>query len=176
MKNILLTDSISADEVKRQWDENKVLLVDVREPAEYTAEHIPRARLEPLSRFNPRQLAGVGKPVVLVCASGQRAQQAATRLAQAGGPEVRVLVNGIASWKSAGYPLERGPGVPISLMRQVQITAGSLVLLGTLLGAFVSPAWLFLSGFVGAGLVFAGVSNTCGLALLLARMPWNQGY
>lgn len=174
MTNVVLTNTVTAADLKQQWDEGHVLLVDVREPAEYAAEYIAGSTLEPLSRFNAGRFSDIGEPVVLVCESGRRAQQAAAKLSQVGVQNVRVLINGLGSWRAAGYPLERGKGAPISLMRQVQIAAGSLVLMGTLLGAFVSPAWLLLSGFVGAGLVFAGVSGTCGMALLLARMPWNQ--
>jgi rhodanese-related sulfurtransferase len=174
MTNVLLTNTITADEVKRQWDERHVLLVDVREPAEYAAEHIPGSTLEPLSRFNAARFADLGEPVVLICQSGRRAQQVAIQLTQAGIRDVQVLSNGIAGWKAAGYVLERGKGAPLSLARQVQITAGALVLLGTLLGAFLSPAWLLLSAMMGAGLVYTGATGSCILALLLARMPWNH--
>jgi hypothetical protein len=84
------------------------------------------------------------------------------------------LHGGIATWKNAGYAVEKNQNVPISLFRQVQIVAGSLVVLGTVLGVLVSPNFLLLSGFVGAGLVFAGVTSTCAMGLLLAKLPYNQ--
>jgi rhodanese-related sulfurtransferase len=92
----------------------------------------------------------------------------------AGFQEVIHLQGGLNAWKQAGYPTVINKNAPISIMRQVQIVAGSLILTGTLLGAFVSPNFLFLSGFVGAGLLFAGISNTCAMAMLLAKLPYNQ--
>jgi hypothetical protein len=84
------------------------------------------------------------------------------------------LRGGIPSWKNAGYGIEKSQNAPISLFRQVQIVAGSLVVVGTVLGALVSPVFLLLSGFVGAGLVFAGITNTCAMGMLLAKLPYNQ--
>ncbi|MCP9780337.1 DUF2892 domain-containing protein [Cyanobium sp. To12R1] len=99
--------------------------------------------------------------LVLVCHSGRRSAQAD-------------LEGGIPSWQQAGLPLRRLNNAPLPLMRQVQIAAGSLVLLGLGLGSWVAPAWILLSWFVGAGLVFAGISGFCGMARLLALMPWNR--
>ena len=93
---------------------------------------------------------------------------------EAGFNSVMHLRGGIPSWKNAGYPIEKSHNAPISLFRQVQIVAGSLVVLGTILGVFVSPGFLLLSGFVGAGLVFAGITNTCAMGMLLAKLPYNQ--
>jgi rhodanese-related sulfurtransferase len=114
------------------------------------------------------------KKLVLHCHTGKRSEQAGRRLLEAGYAEVYHLRGGLESWQAAGYDTERSARAPMALNRQVQITAGTLILLGTLLGAFVSPWFLFLSGFVGAGLVFAGLSNTCGMAILLAKLPYNQ--
>jgi rhodanese-related sulfurtransferase len=153
----------------------EVLLIDVREPAEYAGEHIPGAQLVPLSGFNPAQVPQEpGKRVVLLCLSGNRSNQAARTLATAGRTEIWQLQGGLEAWKAAGYATEKSARAPLSLQRQVQIVAGSLVLVGTLLGAFGSPWFLLLSGFVGAGLTFAGLTNTCGLAMLLAKLPYNQ--
>ncbi|MCJ2542614.1 rhodanese-like domain-containing protein [Thermostichus vulcanus] len=162
----------------KQWlDQGRVKLIDVREPSEYAEERIPGAINMPLSTFDPTQVPASTpeQPVVMQCRMGSRSIQASCQLLDKGWPEVINLKGGIEAWKSAKLPVTRTRNAPISLMRQVQIAAGSLVLLGTLLGAWVNPAWLLLSGFVGAGLVFAGVTNTCGMALLLARMPWNRG-
>jgi len=162
----------------KQWlDQGRVQLIDVREPAEYADERIPEAINMPLSSFDPTQVPASTpeKPVVMQCRMGSRSIRASCQLLEQGWPEVLNLKGGIEAWKVAKLPVTRTQNAPISLMRQVQIAAGSLVLTGTMLGAFVSPWWLLLSGFVGAGLVFAGVTNTCGMALLLARMPWNQG-
>lgn len=154
------------------------VLLDVRTPAEYEEMHIDGSVLHPLTELDPKEvksLLGNASECVVVCASGQRATRAAERLQKELGDTVKlaVLDGGVKAWDAAGMPLIRGKGV-ISLERQVRIAAGSFVLAGVLLGFFVNPAWFALSGFVGAGLVFAGVTDTCGMGLLLARMPWNN--
>jgi rhodanese-related sulfurtransferase len=151
-------------------------LVDVREPDEHAREHIPGARSLPLSRLEAAELAvHDGKPVVFHCRSGARTTGNADRLtAKVGVCEAYIVEGGLDAWKQAGLPVATDRRQPLELMRQVQIAAGSLVVLGVLLGALVSP-WLYaLSGVVGAGLVFAGATGTCGLASLLRMMPWNR--
>lgn len=166
---------IDATTLKQWLDREEVLLVDVREPAEYAGEHIPGSQLMALSGFDPAKLPQEGsKKLVLQCQSGRRSYRAAQLLIEAGFPEVMQLQGGLTAWKAAGYPTLINKKAPISLMRQVQIVAGSLVFIGTTLGAFVSPGFLILSGFVGCGLVFAGVTDTCMLAQLLAKLPYNQ--
>ncbi len=160
----------------RQWlEQEAVTLVDVREAGEYASERIPGAMLQPLSQFNPQHIRPVGdRKLVLYCQSGNRSNQAANRYVAAGYGTVFHLQGGLAAWKAAGQTSEQSRNAPISLMRQVQIVAGSLVLTGTILGATVSPRFLFLSGFVGAGLVFSGVSNTCAMGTVLGKLPYNQ--
>ncbi len=160
----------------KQWiDSDRVIVVDVREPGEYAGGCIPTATSLPLSKFDPLQLpTSQNKQVVIYCQSGRRSHQAAQKLLAAGQHQFLELENGINAWNHAGYPVQKAKNAPISLMRQVQIVAGSLVVTGTVLGAFVSPWFLLLSGFVGSGLVFAGITNTCGLAMLLAKLPYNQ--
>ena len=157
-------------------------LLDVRTPAEYAGTHVVSARNEPLDRLTPAAIqslydSGVlvpGKPVYLLCQAGKRASLAAAAFAAAGHDDGVVIEGGLAAWEAAGLPVLRGTGGVISLERQVRIGAGSLVLLGVLLGHFVCPGFYWLSGFVGAGLVFAGVTDFCGLALVLAKCPWNR--
>jgi len=151
-------------------------LVDVREPDEHAREHIPGARNLPLSQLEQADLAlHGGKPVVFHCRSGARTAGHAGRLAaKAGACEAYVVAGGLEAWKRAGLPVAEDRRQPLELMRQVQIAAGSMVLLGVVLGALVAPAFYALSGFVGAGLVFAGVTGTCGLARVLRLMPWNR--
>ena len=154
------------------------VLLDVRTPAEYEEMHIDGSVLHPLTELDPaqvRKILGGASECVVVCASGQRATRAAERLQKelGGGVKLSVLDGGVKAWDAAGMPLIRGKGV-ISLERQVRIAAGSFVLAGVVLGFLVNPAWFALSGFVGAGLVFAGVTDTCGMGMLLARMPWNN--
>jgi rhodanese-related sulfurtransferase len=166
---------IDAQTLKQCLEDHSVTLVDVREPAEYATERIPGAKLHPLSQFSPAQVQPTaGQKLVLYCQSGNRSTKAAQQCLEAGFPAVSHLRGGIPSWKNAGYDIEKSQDAPISLFRQVQIVAGSLVFLGTVLGVLVSPNFLFLSGFVGAGLVFAGVTNTCAMGLLLAKLPYNQ--
>jgi rhodanese-related sulfurtransferase len=111
----------------------------------------------------------------LVCQSGKRSQAGANQLQRRGYPHpVRQLEGGLNAWQDARLPLSRHANAPLPLMRQVQIGAGSLVLLGVVLSQVVAPGWIWLSGLVGAGLIFAGVSGFCGMARLLAVMPWNR--
>lgn len=166
---------MDAQMLKTQMEMGAVLLVDVREPGEFAGERIPGAHLMPLSSFDPAKLSEEpGKCLVLHCQSGNRSAQAGRALLAAGWHTVCHLQGGIQAWKAAGFHTEHSARAPISLQRQVQITAGSLVLLGTLLGAFVSPWFLLLSGFVGAGLTLAGITDTCGMAMLLAKLPYNR--
>lgn len=155
---------------------NNVLVLDVRTPAEFEDAHINGAVLHPLAQLDAGTSArlSAGKSAcVVVCRSGARAKQAAEKLAACGQTALCILDGGVLAWEAAGLPLIRGRKT-IPLERQVRIAAGSLVFAGAVLGYFVHPAWIALSGAVGAGLVFAGVTDTCGMALLLARMPWNN--
>lgn len=149
-------------------------LLDVRTPAEFQEMHVAFARNVPLDRLDPKQHAARpgNAPLYVICRSGSRGKQACEKLAAAG-IEVVNVEGGTLAWDQAGLPVVRGRKV-MSLERQVRIAAGALVLVGAGLGYFVHPAWIGLSAFVGAGLVFAGVTDTCGMAMLLARMPWNQ--
>ncbi|MBP0464195.1 rhodanese family protein [Roseomonas sp. PWR1] len=156
--------------------EGGATLVDVREPDEHARERIPGARSLPLSRLEEAELAvHDGKPVLFHCRSGARTAGHSDRLsAKVGVCEAYIVEGGLDAWKQAGLPVAADRRQPLELMRQVQIAAGSLVVLGVVLGALVSP-WLYaLSGFVGAGLVFAGATGTCGMARLLRMMPWNR--
>ncbi|MFN9019755.1 MAG: rhodanese-like domain-containing protein [Pseudanabaena sp.] len=160
----------------KQWlDHNQVILIDVREPSEYAAERIDGARLVPLSKLDINQIPfGGDKDIVLQCQTGIRSGQAAQQLLNSGIETVTHLEGGLNVWKQRGYPTRIDRNAPISINRQVQITAGTLVVVGTILGAFVSPSFLIISGFVGAGLVFSGITNTCVMGTLLAKLPYNQ--
>lgn len=150
------------------------MLVDVRSPSEYATGHIAGALNIPLEEVESRvDDLRCGVATVVVCESGQRADMAVTRL-RTQGIEACALVGSTAAWRHAGNPLVSCSSVSWSLERQVRLGAGLLVLTGTLLGAFAHPAWLALSGFVGAGLSFAGLTNICGMAAILQKMPWNR--
>jgi rhodanese-related sulfurtransferase len=168
-------NTIDAQTLQKLVNEDKIILIDVREPSEYSGERIEGAKLVPLSSFSADKIPqNSDKPVVLYCQSDNRSGEAARKLFQAGFQEVTHLEGGLNKWKQQSLPTQVNKNAPISIMRQVQIIAGTLILTGTLLGAFVSPKWLFLTGFVGSGLLFAGVSNTCMMATLLAKLPYNQ--
>jgi hypothetical protein len=118
--------------------------------------------------------AGGTGAIILHCASGARSARAAAMLVAAGITDVANLKGGIAAWKQAGFPLAVNRKAPLPLMRQVQIVAGGLVVVGVVLGAAVHPWFLGLSAFVGAGLVMAGVTGWCGMATLLRKLPYNR--
>jgi len=166
---------VEATTLKTWLEQREALLIDVREPSEYAAEHLPDAILMPLSTFDATRVPQeAGKKVVLHCVMGMRSAQAGQKLLDAGFTTVYNFRGGVQAWKDAGYATARGQRTPLSLSRQGQIAAGSLVLLGTLLGVIASPWFLLLNGVVGVGLVHAGVSGTFGMATLLARLPYNQ--
>jgi len=148
-------------------------LVDIREADEFAREHIPSAAHHALSKISGKNLPGA--PIIFHCKSGGRTAANAEKLAAcASCTDVFLLEGGIEGWKAAGLPVTQDKGQPIEIMRQVQIAAGCLVLIGVLLGAVVTPAFYGISAFVGAGLLFAGISGSCMMARLLALMPWNR--
>lgn len=167
-----LPRKVSPAEVRNK----NALFLDVRTPAEFEEMHIEGSVLHPLSDLNVETIAQLSRgkeACVLICRSGNRASQAAEKLSAKGLPPLCILEGGVLAWDAAGLPLERGAKV-MSLERQVRIGAGALVFVGAVLGYFVNPVWIALSGFVGAGLVFAGITDTCGMGMLIARMPWNN--
>jgi rhodanese-related sulfurtransferase len=164
---------VDARTVKAWLDAGEAVLIDVREPDEHAREHIASATLVPLSRFDPGAIPDGGAKVVLHCRHGRRSMDAATRLVNAGRPAVYSLTGGLEGWKAAGLEVRENRRVPISLMRQVQITIGILLLAGAAL-ATLSLGFLIVPAFIGAGQVFAGLSGTCGLAALLSLAPWNR--
>ena len=152
------------------------LLLDVRTPTEFESAHVPGSHLLPLDQLDAdriRKLAG-DRPIHLLCRSGSRASQAASKLAAAGLNNLIVVEGGIQAWQAAGRPMHQSASQGMSIERQVRVAAGSLVLIGVLLGLVLHPGFYGLSAFVGAGLVFAGLTDWCGMGLLLARAPWNR--
>lgn len=150
-------------------------VIDVREFSEFNSERIADAQLMPLSNFE-KHAAEIDhtKPVYLMCRSGNRAKQAAEKLSAKGFTDIHVIQGGMTAWAGANLPVVKGESTVWSLERQVRFTAGLLVLSGVVLGFAVSPYFFLLSGFVGAGLTFAGATDWCGMGMLLARMPWNK--
>ena len=153
----------------------EAVLLDVREPSMHAAERIAGARSVPVAKLGAaRPPVGAGQRLVLHCEIGVASAKEARRLAEAGGEDVYNLEGGIAAWKQAGLPVESDPGAPLPIIRQMQIVAGSLVLIGTVLGAAVSPWFLLLSGFVGGGLLFVGATGACPMSAMLLKLPYNR--
>lgn len=166
---------LDARSLQARLADGSAVLIDIREPAEHAREHVGGARLLPAGQLG-RQAIGCapGQIAVFMCQSGMRTTENATRILGCVPGEVAMLDGGLEAWKRAGLPVVEDRSAPLPLMRQVQIAAGALVLLGVVLGFLLGPAWFGLAGFVGAGLVFAGVTGFCGMARLLARLPWNR--
>ena len=166
---------IAASEAKNWLDEGRAELIDIRDSGERGQLRIPDARWIPLAGLEaglaaePHQKAGI-----FYCRSGRRTRMYADKLAAVGYPETYVLDGGLMAWKKAGYPVESDSGAPIEIMRQVQIVAGSLIVLGVVLGMWVNAGFFWLSGGVGAGLVFSGATGSCGMASMLAKLPFNR--
>jgi len=166
--------NISPAEAKRLVEEEKALLVDIREPEEYAGAHIAGARLAPLSVLpllppDPDR----ERPAVFYCHSGRRTGDNAPALEGRAFAAAYCIEGGLSGWQNAGLPVvRRGSGAP-SMARQIQVAAGALVFIFSLL-AFSRPGFTWLTLFVGAGLMFAGVSGICLMAKLLARLPWNR--
>lgn len=148
-------------------------LIDIRGADEHARERIPGSVNVPLDRI--ADLPRDGRPVVFHCKSGMRTSANAARLATAAcGAPAYILAGGIDNWRGAGQAIIADRAQPLEIMRQVQITAGALVLTGVLLGQFIAPGFFGLSAFVGGGLMFAGMTGWCGMANLLRIMPWNR--
>ncbi len=153
-------------------------LIDVRTPVEFREVHVDIAKNVPLDQLNPAQLmqsqnGSRNEPLYLICRSGSRGQQACDKFLKAGFTNVVNVEGGTLACVDAGLTVVRGQKA-ISLERQVRIAAGLMVLLGVILGTVSNQGFLGIAGFVGIGLVFAGITDTCGMGLILAQMPWNK--
>jgi rhodanese-related sulfurtransferase len=175
MKTMADNVTITVSELKHRLERaDRLQLIDVRSPDEYNEGHIPGAMNLPMDQAEAR-LADMGAhdPVVLICQTGRRAQMTCDLL-KPHRDDLLLLEGGTKAWKDAGLPTVQTVSSRLPLMRQVQIGAGSLVLLGTLLSLFVHTAWIGVAIFVGAGLFVAGTTGFCGMAILLAKAPWNR--
>ncbi len=153
-------------------------LIDVRTPLEFREIHVEYARNVPLESLDVQKFVAdrngmAGKPLYVICRSGSRSSKACEKLLACGGEEIVSVDGGTNAWDEAGLPVIRGKKA-VSLERQVRIAAGFLVLMGVVLGFTVHAAFFALSGFMGAGLAFAGITDTCVMGMLAAKMPWNQ--
>lgn len=171
--------TISASELSSiRSTDTKAKLIDVRSPAEFQEVHAVGAINIPLNIFNASEVIAqhglkADSPVYLICKMGGRSQKACDALANAGLTSAVNVTGGTDAWVAAGAPVERGQKQAFSIQRQVQMLAGSLALAGALL-SFLNPWWALLAAFIGAGLVFSGITNTCAMGTMLAAMPWNQ--
>lgn len=166
---------LSPQLVRERLDAGRAILVDIREADEFARSHITGAQSQPLSTWEKAHLSvDPDADVIFTCRSGMRTAGACDRLAARIRGDAFVLNGGLDAWAKAGLPVETDADAPMEIMRQVQIAAGSLVLIGVILGFLVTPVWFALAGFVGAGLTFAGVSGFCGMARLLMLAPWNR--
>ena len=175
----MTVNTISVAEIRNLTGGGRPLnILDVRTPAEFARVHALGARSMPLDELDPAAiLAQRGNPpdaIYVICQSGQRAARACQRLQEAGAADVYCIEGGTAAWEKTGLPVERGGSAVISLERQVRISAGAFVLLETVLAWTVHPGFLVIPVFVGAGLIFAGITDYCGMALILCKMPWNR--
>ena len=153
-------------------------IVDVRSPVEFREVRAVSARNIPLDALDPHTVmksrnGSADEPLYLICKSGTRGAKACQKFVDAGFTNVVNVEGGTDAWVNAGLPVIRGKKA-VSLERQVRITAGFIVLVGALLGIFVDPSFAGISAFVGAGLMFAGITDTCAMGMLIAKMPWNQ--
>lgn len=168
--------TITPEETHSKKEQESTLLLDVRTPAEIRAASLDRCTCVPHEKVAecpnldslPRD-----QEIVLICQSGKRAEIAAKKLAEKGFTKLSIMEGGVNAWLDSDLPVTKGKAV-MSLERQVRIAAGFLIAIGCLLTHFVNPVWLILPGFVGCGLVFAGLTDTCGMGMLIVWMPWNR--
>lgn len=162
-------------EVAERLHSRRAILVDIREQDEFAREHVSGAAHLPLNTIDAQTMSGhASREVIYTCRSGNRTGANETTLAGCVPGEAFVMEGGLDAWKAQGLPINADRSKPIELMRQVQMTAGGLILVGALLGLGVHPAFWGLPVFVGAGLFLAGATGFCGMARLLAVMPWNR--
>lgn len=166
---------ITVEELIQSIPSGGCTIIDVREPDEVAFEAIPGAKNIPMSRIERSNLSGLSPHdrLYIICQSGGRSCRASEILRNCGFTNIIDVVGGVNAFKKAGGKLVRGKQ-PLPLMRQVQIAAGGLVLVGTILALTVHLAFIYLSGAVGLGLLLAGLTGACPMATLLSKMPWNR--
>jgi rhodanese-related sulfurtransferase len=165
--------TISPAELKSLCERGAVELIDVRTPLEFGEVHVRGAKNVPLDVLKPESFGDPHRAVYVICRSGGRGQKACDKLTAAGFTSVVNVEGGTQACEQAGVPVVRGMKV-MSLERQVRIAAGGIALVGAVLALTVHPWFAGIPAFIGAGLVFAGVTDWCGMGLLIAKMPWNR--
>lgn len=172
-------NTTTIDQLKQRINSGvKLRLLDVRTPAEYSSVHAAGACLIPVDELNDASVASARldaeEPVYVLCHAGSRAAVACEKLAAMGVKNAIRIDGGTVAWEKASLPVIKGTGKVMSIERQVRIAAGSIVLIGLALAWLVHPWFVGLSAFIGAGLIFAGITNFCGLGMLMAKLPWNR--
>jgi rhodanese-related sulfurtransferase len=172
-------DNVTPHELYELLDENReVELLDVRTPGEHAAAHVPGARLLPLDDLHAptflNQRGASDKPIYVICQTTRRARKAIKRFQRAGFDRCVLVEGGTQAWLAAGLPVNRGASPALPLMRQVHIAVGLISGAGAVLALKVNPRFALVPLFTSCGLLFAGLTGFCGLALLLAKMPWNR--
>lgn len=170
--------TISVEELGKLADSQKIDLIDVRTPMEFNSVHATHARSFPLDSITPQPVidsrtAASDQPLYFICKMGGRSAKAAQKFIDAGHTNVVNVEGGTDAWVAADLPSVKGKK-SVSLERQVRIAAGAIVFVGAMLGFLVDPKFIGIPAFVGAGLVFAGITDTCGMGMLIAKMPWNR--
>ncbi len=172
-----VSEMVTIQELRQMREEGRAIrLLDVRTMGEFGASHIQGSHnvpLDSLNKYADELCECVDTPIIIVCQSGQRAKRAFNALSGLGMKNVAVLDGGVSKWSAAGYELEHG-AERLSLERQVRIAAGTLAAVGGFLGVFVNPLFALIPGFVGSGLIFAGLTNTCGMGMALSRLSYNR--
>jgi len=181
MDAAMAVKTISLEEFRRLMDlSGPISILDVRTPPEFARVHASGAVSVPLDKLDPAAIAAkhsnANDSVYVICQSGGRAAKACRQLLDAGLAKVYSIEGGTVAWEKGGLPVERGSSNVISLERQVRIGAGTLVVIGVVLAWTVHRAFLGIPAFVGSGLVFAGITDYCGMGMLLAKMPWNRSH
>ena len=166
-----------ADLSQRQSEDPSLRILDVRSPAEFEAVRATIADNVPLDQLNPtdylNQRGAIDQPIYIICKMGGRSMKACQQFVAAGFENVVNVTGGTDAWDAAGLPVHRGESKSLPIEAQVRVAAGSLVALGAALSYF-HPAWVLLSALIGCGLVHSGLTNTCGMGSVLAKMPWNR--
>jgi rhodanese-related sulfurtransferase len=171
----MTAQTVTASTLSRWLAADEALVVDVREPAEFAGGHIPGSVSVPMAKIGDMDLGALGtRKLVLVCASGRRSEMSCARVADRAPTSVHSLTGGLAAWRAEDGAIEGTGREVLPLDRQVLIGAGSVVLTGIALGSLIHPAFYALSAFAGTGLIVAGTTGFCGMALILARAPWNR--
>lgn len=170
--------SISVQQLKDLCERGEVEVIDVRTPAEFREVHCTYARNVPLDSLDAKAVmaarnGSADSPLYVICRSGNRSGKACEAFVSSGFTNVVNVDGGTLAWDAAGLPVVRGKKT-MSLERQVRIAAGFLVFAGTALGWFVNEYFYAIPAFVGAGLMFAGITDTCAMGMLIAKMPWNR--